>query len=245
MENLMINGLISAEFILLCNVILICSTFSTVIFIRSFKHYLRTDPGEQMLRKSIKYFTLIFVTIDVAGVFSLISNIYFLATLDGVVAGYIYAVVTSIIMLNVFCAWQFITYLLHPDRRPTKYLVGIYCIIGMVLIWFFTPTVTSVLHTPNLKHSFLYLYLWIGFAFVWSILFYEFFKSSRAATERRDKYRFFCIGLSGVFAFLMFPVGVLSTLLSWLIILTSTVLLYLGYYFPNFFQQILKLQTSD
>jgi hypothetical protein len=106
------------------------------------------------LRKSIKYFSFIFLTITVAGIFSMITNFYYLSTKNGFLAGYIYACVTTNILGNVFCAWQFITYLIHPERRNIKYIVGIYCLIGIILIWVFAPTVTNVLYTPNLQYDF-------------------------------------------------------------------------------------------
>ncbi|MHA1265836.1 MAG: hypothetical protein ACTSRS_11440 [Candidatus Helarchaeota archaeon] len=231
----------SIEFALLCSIQLFTMAFSSVIISRSYRHYRRTNPSEILLRKSIKYFTFIFVTINFGGIFSIISNFYFLITKDGVGAGYIYAIVSCLILLNVYCGWQFLTYLLHPKRQPTKYFIGIYCILGIIFIWIFTPTVSNVLTTPNLKNDALYIYLWAIFAFVWAVFVYEFLKRSLQATERRDKYRFCCLGLSGIFAFFMFPMGILGTLFSWLFILLGTLFLYLGYYFPKFFQKLLNI----
>ncbi len=234
------NGMITAEFILLCGIQLFTIAFSTITFVHSFRRYLRTDPSEILLRKSIKYFTFIFLTIVCAGVFSLLTNFYYIATQDGVIAGYIFASVTTTILINVFLAWQFTTYLINPKRRPTKYIIGIYCIVGIILIWLFTPTITEVPPTPNVENRYLYIYLWAIFTFVWSIFTYDFFKSSLNATEKRDKYRFLCLGVSGVLGLLMFPMGMLGQTYSWVVTLCSTILLYLGYYFPKFFQRRLK-----
>ncbi|MHA1651415.1 MAG: hypothetical protein ACTSYB_14580 [Candidatus Helarchaeota archaeon] len=237
----MIQGIDTIEFTLLCCIQIFTIGISLIIFINSFRRYLSINPSELLLRKSVKYFTLIFVTVTVAGIFSLFSNFFYIFTHDGIIAGYIYAVVTSVIILNVFCAWQFITYLILPERRITKYPIGIYCIIGMILIWFFAPTVTNVLYTPNLKNNFLYVYLWSIFTFVWSVFAYEFIRYSMKVSEKKEKYRFRCIGASGIFAVLMFPMAFFGQIFSWLIILNSIVALYLGYNFPKFFQRILKV----
>lgn len=224
----MSSGNITLEFILLCGIQIFTMGFSAFTFIRGFKQYRHIDRSEIFLRKSVKYFIFIFITILIAGFFTLLSNFYFLITDDGFIAGYIYGAVTTSILLNVFCAWQFLTYLIHPNRRSTKYIIGIYCIIGIILIWIFAPTVTSVLQTPNLKNNFLYIYLWAVFAFVWSIFAYDFLALSRRATKKKDKYRFLYLGLCGVCTLLMFPLGMITTLLSWIIILTAISFLYLG-----------------
>jgi len=231
----------SAEFIVLCIIQLVTIAFSVITFIRSFKQYLGIDPSEEILRKSVKYFTLIFITISCAASFTLASNFIFIFTSDGIIAGYIYNAANSTILINVFCAWQFITYLIHIERRQTKYIIGTFCIIGLILYWVYIPTIFSVVLPPlSVENQGIYIYTAVIFAFVWGVFAFDFFRSSVKATEKREKYRFFFIGLSGVFAFLMFPVG-FRLIFPWIVILVGTILLYLGYTFPRFFQRRLKV----
>lgn len=231
----------SVEFIALCIIQLVTIGFSVITFIRSFKRYLGIDRSEKILRKSVKYFTFIFITIFCAAIFSLISNFVYLATLDGILAGYFYTAAYSTIMINIFCAWQFIIYLIHLERRQTKYIIGIYCVIIIVLLWFYPPTISSVLLPPmNPKYLVLFSLVAGLFIFVWSVFAFDFFRSSVRATDRREKYRFFHIGLSGVFASLMFPFGMFRMIFPWIMILIGVILLYVGYNFPPFFQRRLK-----
>jgi len=231
----------STEFIALCVIQLVTIGFSVITFIRSFRRYLGIDPSEIILRKSVKYFTFIFITIFCAAFFSLTSNFVFTVTSNGFIAGYIYNAATSTILINVFCAWQFVTYLIHLERRQTKYIIGAFCIVGMALHWFYVPTLTSVIFTPvNWENQGLYFYSAAIFAFVWGVFAFDFFRSSVKSTEKREKYRFFCMGLCGIFAFLMFPLGILRQVFPWIVILLGTILLYLGYNFPKFFQRFIK-----
>ena len=232
----------SAEFIILCIIQMVTMGFSATTTIRSFKQYLRMNPSDIILRKSVKYFTFIFITIFGAAFFSLISNLLYIFTLNGIIAGYLYTAAISMIEINVFCAWQFITYLIHPERRPTKYIIGIFCIIIMILLWFYVPIVSNVIFAPiNLANQELYIYSAGIFAFVWGVFAFDFFRSSVKSTEKREKYRFFCIGLCGIFALLIFPLGIFRQIFSWIMVLVGTILLYLGYNFPHFFQRFLKL----
>jgi hypothetical protein len=232
----------SAEFIALCIIQLVTIGFSVIIFIRSFKRYLGIDRSEKILRKSVKYFTFIFITIFCAAIFSLTSNFIYITTMDGIFAGFFYTAAYSVIIINVFCAWQFITYLIHLERRQTKYVIGLYCIIVMVLLWFYPPTLSSVLIPPmNGNNLGLYSLVAIIFAFVWGVFAFDFFRSSVKSTEKREKYRFFCMGLCGIFAFLMFPLGIFRLIYPWIMILIGVNLLYFGYNFPQFFQRLLKI----
>lgn len=231
----------SAEFIILCIIQMVAIGFSAVIFIHSFKRYLRIDPSEIILRKSVKYFIFIFITISCAGFFSLACNFFYLITSNGVIAGYIYAAATTTILVNVFCAWQFVTYLIHPERRPAKYIIGIYCLIGIILLWFMVPIISSVTSTPDLQNMGIYVYIWIIFAFVWGVFTADFIRDSLKAAEKKDKYRFFCMGLCGIFGFLMFPLAFFGLIFAWIMVLAGTILLYLGYNFPRFFQRLLKV----
>jgi len=231
----------SAEFILLCIIQMVTIGFSVISFIHSFKQYLRIDPSEVILRKSVKYFTFIFITICCAALFSLACNFFYLVTSNGIIAGYLYAAATTMILVNVFCAWQFVTYLIHPERRPTKYIIGSYCLIGIILLWCFAPIVFSGGWVPNSENMGLYVYIWIIFAFVWGVFTIDFIRNSLKSTEKKEKHRFFCMGLSGVFAFLMFPLTPFGQIFPWMMILAGTILLYLGYNFPHFFQRFLKV----
>ena len=231
----------SAEFIVLCIIQLVTIGFSVITFIRSFKRYLGIDPSEKILRKSVKYFIFIFITICCAAFFSLASNFVFIITSDGVIAGYLYNAATTAVLINVFCAWQFIIYLIHIERRQTKYIIGTVCSIGLILHWVSVPTVTSVLFPPvNVENQGLFLYSAALFVFVWAVFAFDFFRSSVKSSEKREKYRFFCIGLCGVFASFMFPLGIFRQIFPWMVILVGVALLYLGYNFPRFFQRLLK-----
>ncbi|NVM54251.1 MAG: hypothetical protein HWN66_11165 [Candidatus Helarchaeota archaeon] len=237
------NGMITPEFILLCGIQIATMGFSLITFIHSFKRYLHIDPTEVILRKSVKYLAFLFLTIIFAGIFSMTVNLFYIATGDGVIAGYFYGMVTTTTLVNVFCAWQFVTYLIHPERRNTKYIIALFCTVGMVLVWFSPPTITTWIYSPNIgKESiYIYIYVLIIFIFVYGIYAFDFLKKSIKSPEKKEKYRFLCMGASALFSLLMFPMGFLGIIYSWIVVLVSTILLYLGYNFPKFFQRVLKV----
>ncbi len=239
----MSNGLITSEFILLCIIQVITIGISLLTLVRSFKRYFNIDRSEIILRKSVKYFTFIFITIVCAGFFSLFVNFFYIYTQNAIISGYLYGTVTTTSVVNIFCAWQFLTYLIHPERRKTKYILGTLCLIGIVIEWFSVPTMDSVLTSPNVQADYLYLYIYLLciFGFVYSIFAYDFFKASYKSPEKKEKIRFLCMGLTGLLILFMYPVGTFGLIYSWSLILSSTILLYLGYNFPKFFQSLLKI----
>ena len=117
-------------FILLVSIEVVTIIFSLRVALSGINRYRNTDRAQKFLRKSVKYFSYILVTIATAGICTIIAAIYFLATNDGIVSGYLYCMVTTSTLVNIFDAWQFQTYLLHPERRIMKYPIGICSIIS-------------------------------------------------------------------------------------------------------------------
>ncbi|HUY00170.1 MAG TPA: hypothetical protein VMV49_11485 [Candidatus Deferrimicrobium sp.] len=234
--------LISTEFIVLCIIQLITLVTSLIILITSFKHYLNIDRSKFLLRKSVKYFTLLFVSIASLCVFSLVLDFYYLATLNSIISGYLFSAIVTTTFANIFCAFQFLVYLLHPERRYLKYPLGIYCLIGIILQWIFPPIFTDIFQFPK-DNTIIFIYLYLIYLYVYIIFAYEFLYHSWKSADRKERNRFLCIGLSAVLFIVLLPVGLLGhgKLIMWLLLLSATSLLYLGYNFPKFFQKFLKV----
>lgn len=233
-----------AEFVLLCGTQLFTLAFSLIVLVNGIKRYLNTDKSEIFLRKSVKYFSFILLTIACAAGWALFVNIFFFISSDGFISGYLYGGVVTSLFVNIFCAWQFLNYLIHPERRVTKYPVGICITIGIVLIWFYPGFMTSVFYSPIIENIFMYLYLLGLYVFVYGIFSYEFFKHGLNSADRKEKYRFYCLGGSALLSLFMFFGFYWGLIYGWLIILNSTILLYLGYTFPKFFQKAFKVQPK-
>ncbi|MFX1295215.1 MAG: hypothetical protein ACFFD2_10240 [Promethearchaeota archaeon] len=232
----------SIEFIILSSIQTVTVMFSFITFISGLKRYFNTNQSEIFLRKGLKYFSFILLTIAIAGIFAIIVNFFFIFTSNGIISGYLYCIITTSVFINTFCAWQFLNYLIHPKRRNTKYIIGICCTIGIIIIWFYPGIMTNVFHSPFVEKRFIYLYLVCLYFFVYGFFAFEFFKHSYFSSDKKEKYRFFCLGMSALFSILMFLGFFLGLFYTWIIILNSTVLLYLGYNFPKFFQRALKIQ---
>jgi len=235
--------LFTAEFVLLCGIQIFSVIFSLIVFVNGLKRYLNIDKSEVFLRKSVKYFSFILLTIACAAAWALFVNIYFIISSDGLVSGYLYSGVITATFVNIFCAWQFLNYLILPERRGTKYTVGICVIIGIVLVWFYPGFMTTVFFSPQTENIFIYLYLLTLFYFVYIIYTFEFFRHGLKTAAKKEKYRFYCLGVSSLLGLFMFLGIILGLTFGWLIILNSTILLYLGYNFPKFFQKALKVQS--
>ncbi|NVM30263.1 MAG: hypothetical protein HWN65_15570 [Candidatus Helarchaeota archaeon] len=237
----MSNGLITVEFIFLCSIQIFTIVFSLIVFMSSLKRYLNTDKSEVFLRKSVKYFTFILITIACAGSSALFVNIFFFITSDGIVSGYLYGSVITSMFVNIFCAWQFLNYLIHPERRITKYPIGICVTIGIVLTWFYPGVMTTVFFSPIIETPFIYIYLLGLYVFVYILFAFEFLRHGGKSFEKKEKYRFFCLGVSALLSLFMFLGFFWGLIYAWLFILFSMIFLYLGYNFPKFFQKALKI----
>ena len=99
----MIPPAFTLQFIILSSVQLVTMGFSLIILVNGLKRYFSTERSEIILRKSVKYFCFILISIFCAALFSLIVNIYYLFTENGIIAGYLYDGVATSMFANVFC----------------------------------------------------------------------------------------------------------------------------------------------
>ena len=67
--------LFTAEFMLLSGIQIFSVVFSLIVFVNGLKRYWNTDKSEVFLRKSIKYFSFILLTIACAAGWALFVNI--------------------------------------------------------------------------------------------------------------------------------------------------------------------------
>jgi hypothetical protein len=233
------------QYILLVSIQVVTIIFSLRVALSGLKRYRNTDRGQKFLRKSVKYFSYILVTIATAGICTIISNIYFLATKDGIISGYLYGMVTTSTLVNIFDAWQFQTYLLHPERRIMKYPIGICSIIGIILVWVYPGVTTTVFFSPFIENMFTFLFILVFFVFVYGIFAFEFFRTAHKSTDLKQKYRYYCIGTGGLLSITMFLGFFFGLIVSWVVILNSTILLYVGYNFPKFFQKAFNIKDES
>ncbi|MHA1129598.1 MAG: hypothetical protein ACTSQQ_02210 [Candidatus Helarchaeota archaeon] len=235
---------LSFQFIILCSIQVITIIFSFRVAFDGIKRYCNSDRTQKFLRKSVKYFIFILITVASAGIFTIISNIFFIGTQDGVIAGYLYSMVVTSILFNVFTAWQFLIYLLHPELRITKYPIGICSIVGIILVWLYPGVTTSVFFSPIIENTFTFLYLFIFYFFVYSVFAFEFYRTAYKSTEFKEKYRYCCIGTGALFSIMIFLGRFLGLIFAWIVVLNSTILLYMGYTFPKFFEKAFQIKKN-
>lgn len=232
---------ISIEFIFLCSIQIGILVFSFMVFLNGLKRYRSTNISEGFLQKSVKYFIFIVLTILIASAWGLLVNIYFAVTSNGVVAGYLYEGIITCILVNIFCAWQFLNYLFHPERRDTKYIVGVAVILGIIFVWLYPGVIVSPLVSPITDNLITYIYPFLLFVIVYSFVSYEFFKHSRSP-NKKERYGYRFLGGSALLSIFMFFGFFFGLIYAWFITLNSTILLYLGYSLPRAFLRALKIE---